>query len=142
MTGPISAANGGTEATITGSNVLIYLAPGARLDFSASNFVTMNLSGRTDGNWRGILFFQDRSNSNPAAFTKNSGDLSLNGALYFPAADLTMKNNQEAGFRSDCTLIIANSLTTKNNNKFGAFSNACSSFGSAGSPLRSVALAE
>jgi hypothetical protein len=142
ITGAISAANGGTDVRISGDNVLIYLAPGASLDLGASNFVSMDLSGRVDGNWRGILFFQDRGNSTNADFAKNNAELALDGTLYFPAANLTVKNNLTGGFGSDCMLIIANALTFKNNSVLGTFDNACSSFGSAGSPLRSVALAE
>jgi hypothetical protein len=136
ITGPITAQNPGTDVTITGSNVLIYLAPGGSLDLD-SNFVTMNLSGRTAAPYEGVIFYQDRSNTNAVKFAKNNSSYTFDGALYFPNAPVDLSKNS-GSFGTDCTIIVAGSLDMKNN---GTMQNTCSSFGS-GSPLRTTALAE
>jgi hypothetical protein len=132
VTGAITGNNG---ATLLGSGVFIYLAPGASFTFD-KNSVVMNLSAPTSGTYKGVLFFQDRTNTNPIEFGKNSGDLTLSGAVYAKAANITTGKNN-GGVANDCSLFIAKSLSMKNN---GDFANTCAAFG--GSPLTTTALAD
>jgi acetyltransferase-like isoleucine patch superfamily enzyme len=134
ITGPIDARSSGKDANIVGSGVMIYLAPGGYIDLDA-NHVSMNLSAPTSGTYSGILFYQDRTNNHAADFAKNNGDFTFSGASYFPAADVTVKNN--LGWASNCTLFVAKKLTTKNN---ATVNNDCSAF-AGGTPWKSVALA-
>jgi len=136
IAGPITNKNGGSDVTLNGSGVMFYLAPGGSINVGTSNHVAMNLTAPTSGPYSGILFYQDRSNSNAASFSKNNGDsITLSGALYFPAADLELKNND--GITIDCALIVAKTVSFKNNTNL---SDACSAYG--GSPIFTVSMAE
>ena len=139
-----------TDVNIVGSGVMIYLAPeikgvqpGGSIDLSASNFVSMDLSAPISGTYSGILFFQDRNNSNPAEFMKNNGDFAFSGASYFPKADVSFAKNNGAGdfgagdFSGNCNFFVAMNLDVKNN---ANINNNCGAFG--GTPWKSVALAE
>jgi len=116
---------------------MFYIAPGGSFDLGVSNFVTLTLSAPTTGTYRGILFYQDRSNSTAASLSKNgnAGALTLSGAMYFPAADLTMKNNN--GVTNDCAIIVVKTVSLNNNTDL---SNTCSGFG--GSPILTISMAE
>lgn len=136
IAGPITNRNGGSNVTLNGSGVMFYVAPGGSIDVGTSNHVAMQLSAPTSGPYTGILFYQDRSNSSAAIFSKNNGDsLTLSGALYFPAAALELKNND--GITVDCALIVARSVAFKNNT---TLNDSCSAYG--GSPLFTVSMAE
>lgn len=137
IAGPVSEHPPGHDFTIYGDGVMFYIAPGGSWNVD-SNFVTMDLSAPTSGTYSGILFYQDRANSSDVVLSKNNGDkVSLSGAMYFPSADVEMKNNNNVGLANDCTLIIAKSLLMGNNS---VMSNTCSAF--FGSPLTTVAMAE
>jgi hypothetical protein len=137
MTGPIHPRNPGTDLTWNGSGVMIFLASSSgQLDLE-SNHVTVNLSAPTSGTYKGILFYQERGNTNPATLSKNNAQgMTLSGALYFPDAHLSMKNNNGVVV-NDCTVIVARTIDFNNNSEFG---NPCSAYG--GSPLMTVTLAE
>ena len=97
----------------------------------------MNLSAQTSGPYKGILFYQQRGNTNAATFSKNNSTaIALSGALYFPDANVSIKNNN-GNVTNDCTLIIAKSLSFDNNS---TLTNTCSAYG--GSPFQTVSLAE
>ena len=136
IAGPVTNLNGGSDVTVNGSGVMFYLAPGGSFNLGTSNHVAMNLSAPTSGAYDGILFYQDRSNSTAASFSKNNGDnLQLSGALYFPAADVELKNNN--GLSIDCALIVVKTITFNNNTNL---SNACTGYG--GSPIFTISMAE
>ncbi|MEO7193066.1 MAG: Tad domain-containing protein [Vicinamibacterales bacterium] len=141
IAGPVTNKNGGSDATLQGSGVMFYLAggtPGGSFWFD-SNHVEMDLRAPTSGPYTGVLFYQDRSNTNPAQLSKNGngGGMTLSGALYFPSASLSMKNGNDVGLTNNCSLIVAQSLSLNNNS---VLSNTCSGYG--GSPLLTVSVAE
>jgi hypothetical protein len=137
ITGPIDDNNPGTNVTITGTGgVMIYLAPGASINFD-SNFVTISLTGMSSGPYKGITFYQDRSNTNDAVLAKNNSNITLDGALYFPSAALTMKNNGLSA--NPCGLIVAKTVTVKNNATL-SLDHTCGDFG--GSLFQTISLAE
>jgi Flp pilus assembly protein TadG len=138
ITGPITASTPGKDVIITGTGVMIYIAPGGRFDLD-SNFVDIDISAPTSGTYKGIAFFQDRANTADAILAKNnsSSDIGINGVMYFPNAHVEMKNNGLTG--SPCGLFVGKSLEIKNNATYNV-NNTCADFG--GSPLQTVSLAE
>jgi hypothetical protein len=137
ITAPIHPRNPGTKMTWTGSGVMIFLKGANGQVYLDSNDVTMNLSAPTSGTYKGILFYQERGNTRDAALSKNNAsDMTMSGALYFPDADLSIKNNNGV-VTNDCTVIVAKTMDFNNNS---TFTNTCAAFG--GSPLQEVTLAE
>jgi hypothetical protein len=136
ITGPITASSPGKDVIITGTGVMIYIAPGGSINLD-SNFVDIDISAPTSGTYKGIAFFQDRANSADAILAKNNSDITINGVMYFPNAHVEMKNNGLTG--NPCGLFVGKSLEIKNNATFN-LNNTCSDFG--GSPIQTVSLAE
>ena len=98
--------------TLSGSGVMIYVAPGGSL--TATNNRSLTLSAPTSGTYSGVAIFQDRSNTSNFS-TGNNFTLSVSGAVYMPAADVNFQNS--VSFTSTgCFLFIAKSLTVKNGN--------------------------
>jgi hypothetical protein len=133
LTGSITALN---NITLTGAGVTIYLAPGSSLSIDKNDPV-VTLSAPTSGAYTGILFYQDRANTSDAILGKNSGEVTLSGAMYFPAAAVTTAKNNGGVVQNDCTVFVANSIFMMNN---GDFANACTAYG--GSPASTPSLAE
>ena len=65
----------------------------------------------------------------------NNSDITLNGAMYFPSANVTMKNM--AG--NPCGPVVAKTVTLKDNASVN-INNTCADFG--GSPLKTISLAD
>jgi hypothetical protein len=135
IAGPVTAKTAASNITLTGSDVMFFIAPGGLLDLSGSNVVTMNLSAPTSGLYRGILFYQQRGETAAARFLNTIGTLNLSGALYFPDAALAMKNDN--GLSIDCSLIVAKTLTIRNNTDLNR---SCAAYGV--SPVQTISIAE
>ena len=93
----IYIVNGGTFSvqggiTLTGtSGVMIYLTNGATVNIA--NGVTVNMNAMSTGSYQGILFYQDRTMTSPAASTFAGGSTNkLSGTLYFPNSLLNINN--------------------------------------------------
>jgi autotransporter-associated beta strand protein len=76
---------------------------------------TINLTAPTSGTYAGILFYQDRSDSNPAIImgsdSNGVGNTFLEGALYFPDAQLTFGEVTDGtNWQNTYTILDANSL--------------------------------
>jgi hypothetical protein len=75
------------NADISGSGVMIYLTDGARVSMNGT--ATVKLSAATTGDYSGLLFFGDRTDTGS---TKNSfngtADSELTGAIYFASQDV------------------------------------------------------
>jgi Flp pilus assembly protein TadG len=99
------------NASLTGSNIMIYITgPNAAITLNGNGAV--NLTPLTSGPYKGITFFQDRSDTNAGTLTGN-GNVNIAGAIYAPAAALTAVGNGTTDvFGSE---IIANTLTVKGN---------------------------
>jgi hypothetical protein len=100
----------GGNASVTGTDVTIFLMGTTNI----SSNVNLNLTAPTSGVYNGVLFFQSRSNANPAAISGNSGS-TLEGILYFPSASLTVSGNSGSTIYTD---FIAQSLTLTGNASF------------------------
>jgi len=137
ITGPITANNPGTVLKWTGTGVMVFLASANGQVNLDSNKVNMELSAPVGGTYNGILFYQQRGNVRDAVLSKNNtNDMRLSGAMYFPDAELSVKNNNGVVL-NDCTLIVAKELEFNNNS---TLTNGCAAYG--GSPIRTVTLAE
>jgi len=121
ITGQVDIGN------LTGSNVMLFLAPGAQL--TAQNNKSLTLTAPSSGTFKGIAIFQDRTNTNDIDI-KNNFTLTVTGAVYFPGADITIKNSLLIA-NTTCTLFISRSLNVFNGS--GNFTNSgCASlFGGA-----------
>jgi hypothetical protein len=81
------------NATISGSGVTFYFTDGATINAAGGgNNLDFQLSPPTSGQYAGILFYQDPSDSaGPQLGGDNNSTFS--GALYFPKAQLTFFGN-------------------------------------------------
>lgn len=136
--GTYSVTSGGISfngtGTISGTGVTLYIGPsGGGVTLSGSQTVT--LIAPTTGTDPGILFYQDRSNSS-AATINGSQSSTFQGALYFPAAALTIKGT---GSNAVYTIAVASSLSLHGNSMLN-FPADYSSLGS--SPVKNVVLVE
>jgi hypothetical protein len=98
--------------------------PSATIGSIAMNgSATMNVTAPETGTYAGILFYQDRR-ATSGNIVKINGDSSstLQGALYFPKANLTFNGN--AGETTSCMQIVAKDVTFTGNS---AVSNTCPS---------------
>src|SRR5262249_30572180 len=84
ITGTVNIGN------LSGTNVFLYLAPGAQL--VAANNKSLTLSAEATGAYAGVAIFQDRTNSNNFS-TGNNFTLAVSGALYFPDVDVDFANS-------------------------------------------------
>lgn len=133
VTGTIDIGN--NSSLLGPSGVMLYLAPGAAINFG--NHVNLTLSAPTSGTYAGVAFFQDRANGNSFA-PGNNATLDITGAFYAPAATVSIANSIGSG-SSGCMQLIVYRLSINNGN--GALDDAsCSELG--GSALKSVAMAE
>ena len=99
---------------ITGTGVTFYLANGSVKINGAANLV---ITPPTTGDYAGISFFGGRTNTNSQSFT-GSGTISLDGFVYFPAADVTYQGNSTS--YSQCMRIVANTVTMTGNSDLSA----------------------
>jgi len=79
---------------------------------------TVELSAPTSGNYEGLLFYQDPSDTASASL-RGTDNTSYQGALYFPTAQLTFggDNSSTGTFNGDAkfTLIVSSWLTLTGN---------------------------
>ena len=91
-------------ATLTGTGVTCYLPQGASV--SVSGGAVLSLKAPTTGAYNGILFYEDRNNTQSAAITGGSNSI-LEGILYFPHASLTLNGGSSSQIYAS---VIAGSL--------------------------------
>jgi Flp pilus assembly protein TadG len=93
----------GSDAPLTGTGVMIYLASGG---ISLKGGSTIDISAPTTGAYAGMSYFEARTNSSPVELRGGSGQTD-SGTLYFPAGDVTLQGTPN----SYGTQLIANTLT-------------------------------
>jgi hypothetical protein len=116
----------GSGGTIQGAGVTFYIGPsagGVSLygEGGGGIFNDINLVAQTTGTYAGILFYQDRSNSNSACVGGCGASLSgifnfmqVQGALYFPSASLSFEGccqNSAGAYYTAYEITVAKSLT-------------------------------
>lgn len=75
--------------------IIIYNAGSSSSDglsITGSPNGTVNLSPRTDGPYKGLLFYQSRSSSTPLAIAGN-GTFTITGTIYAPSAQVSITGN-------------------------------------------------
>jgi hypothetical protein len=107
----------GGNATVTnnttggdGSGGVMLYATGGNFNLHGTPTVTLN--GPASGPYRGILMWQDKSDSQ-ADNLKGGSAMTVNGVLYFPTADLTF--NGGTGATSTNTSIVSYTLSLVGN---------------------------
>jgi hypothetical protein len=87
------SVQGGSTLTATGG-VLIYLTGGAYVNIA--NGTTITLQAQSSGSYQGVLFYQDRTMTNPTGSTLAGGStMNLQGSIYMPHALLTIDNGNQ-----------------------------------------------
>ena len=122
----------GNLAYASGSGVTFYVVSGGVVLQGGPN---VDLAAPTSGTWEGMLFYQDRADTNGATLSGGS-NANLTGVLYFPSASVTYSGG--SGGSSPYTVIVADTAT------FSGASSLNSDFSSLsdGSPIKRVTLAE
>jgi len=110
--------------------VLIYLTGGAYVDIAGGSDVT--LAPHSDGIYQGVLFFQDRTMSNPRASSFVGGmKMNLAGSLYFPRALLNIND----GSRENVMALVAWKLKFVGDSRITRAASSSQTGIHAGSPL-------
>lgn len=84
--GSFTVANG---VRLTGSGVMIYMAPGTG-GISFQGGTTINLTAPTSGTYKGIAYYQDRSNTSSLNSIANGATVNMTGSIYAPNAPLAI----------------------------------------------------
>jgi hypothetical protein len=118
---------------ISGNGVIFYVTNGAPVNMNSTGAVTLSAptGSMVAGVPGGILIYQDRGNTQTANI---SGNLTLNGALYFPSAQLNLGGN----LTSTYAIIVAQIIGFNGTFGIGA------DYGSLpdGSPIKSAVLVQ
>lgn len=107
-----------TWSNIVGDEVtLIFMNDGM---FDNANGGSVNLTANPTGDYAGVLMYGDRNTMSRYTDIKINGNIDsvFEGALYFPNNDLTFVGGSSAD--SDCTLLIADSVTFSGNSRLAA----------------------
>jgi hypothetical protein len=128
------------SGTVTGTGVTFYIgASGGTVSVNAPPLPptqTINLSAPTTGADAGILFYQNPGNTSAATITGTLNS-QLEGALYFPSAQLTINGT---GNNAAYTIAVAKSLQLGNKSALNFPSNFASLPN--GSPIKNAVLVE
>jgi hypothetical protein len=122
------------NGNINGNGVTFYVAQGGSVQLNGIENVTLtaSTSAPAAGIPGGVLFFQDRGNNQGASL--QAGNLLLTGALYFPAAPLTLGG----GGATDYVIIVADNVTFNGDINIGANYSTVTG----GSPVKSAVLVQ
>jgi len=94
----------GAQTSLNGSGVFIYVESGP---IGMSGGASVNLSAPTTGTYAGVLFYQDRADTNDATLVGGNTQL-MQGILYFPTAHLNYTGGSSTNARD--TTIISDTL--------------------------------
>ena len=97
----------GANATVTGNGVTFYFTNGGT--FTSVGTPSIQLSAPNSGSYTGILFYQDPNDTTGPSLGGDSSSF-YQGALYFPAADLTFFGNGAFNGNAAYTIIDAGAV--------------------------------
>jgi Flp pilus assembly protein TadG len=121
--GELHFESGANNASNTGGDgVFFYLVGTASLVID--NGANVNLTAPSSGTYAGILVFQDSADTS-AMSIQGGSNVSFNGAIYAPAANVTLGNGSGTSIDAD---LVANTLTMNGGGTLNA--TAASNFGS------------
>ena len=117
-------------ATVLGSGVMFYAYNGAELSIANSG-TTVTMSAPTSGTYKGIWYFQQRSNDSDAVVS-GSATVNLDGVIYIsnPGSKLTFSGGSSSGSLASYTVFVVWELVMGGG---GVFNSDFSAIG--GSPL-------
>ena len=95
---------------------MFYLTDDAEIAFNGN--AEIHLTAPSSGDYEGILFFGDRSNSSSTMRFNGTADSSLIGALYFPSQSVEMLGNFEGS--NGCTQIVSQTITFSGSTQLSA----------------------
>jgi hypothetical protein len=131
ITGPGGLSFMGTGGHVRGAGVTFYLS-GGTVNFGTGQRV--RFTAPTNGNYAGILFFQDPGNAAAATINGAAGS-HLEGAFYFPNATLNMNG---AGTGAPYMIFVAKTLNLNTDISFLSDYTSLPN----GSPIKSAVLVE
>jgi hypothetical protein len=130
----LSGGNG-----LSGTGVTFYLGPHAGA-VNISGSTSTSLAAPTSGSFDGILIFQDPGDTSAANISGNAGTI-LDGAIYFPTAQLTMSGSSSFSFGlSAYTILVAYDMVISGSGSVEINNNYAGLAG--GSPIKNAALGE
>lgn len=100
-------------AVVTGDDVSILMS-GGELKFNGD--AEINLSAPTDGDYAGILLYQDRDVTGMQNVINGNASSSFNGAMYFPSSEVTMLGG--GSMEGGCTQLIADLIYFSGSSNF------------------------
>lgn len=114
------------NGTLTGTGVLIYNGGGTDADhdsvvaagpISLSGNATVRLTAPSDGTYRGISIFQDRSSKQTVSLSGN-GSIQMTGVVYAAAAAVQLAGNSSSGANTLGGAFVSNTLQVSGNGNF------------------------
>lgn len=127
--------NVSAQTVVSGAGVSIFLTADIADDIGTINKVNggadLTLSAPTEGEYKGILFYQDSraTTSTAAAFTGGAA-MTFDGALYFPNSEITFTGGSSAD--PTCMQIIGKTVSFTGVSVIGNDPTICQSLGLAG----------
>lgn len=94
------------SGNLSGSGVTFYLPSGSNA-FSLTGSGDINFTAPTTGAYSGILFYQDRADTQAMNFTGSAASV-LNGIFYVPAAQVNMTGSGGSTFNTDLVVKALN----------------------------------
>jgi Flp pilus assembly protein TadG len=96
----------GANATVTGTGVTFYFTNGGTLNMVGTPTVNLTAPG-SSGQYPGILFYQDPSDTSGPSMGGNSGN-TFDGVAYFPTANVTFFGHNTS---VDAAMVVADAIT-------------------------------
>ena len=120
------------QTVVSGSAVSLFLTGDAAGDVGSINKVNggadITLSAPTEGDYKGILFYQDSIASSGAdAFFTGGADMTFDGALYFPSSEIVFTGGSSAD--PTCMQIIGKRVSFTGSSVIGNDPTICKSLG-------------
>ena len=101
------------QAQVTGENVVIVMTGpnGDAGDIKINGGAEINLTGRTEGDYKGVVLYRDRRADVIDVKLNGGAGFDLTGAIYLPTTNLEMLGNFE--MNSQCLQLVGRILTFK-----------------------------
>lgn len=106
------------NANISGQEVMIYLA-GDNSNFAMHSGGTWDVTPQSNGEYRGITIFQDRSaNPRKPNEIKGGGSLNFTGIIYAIGNELKLQGSPQVFLRGAGTTVLTDTLTLQGSPEF------------------------
>ncbi|WP_416907441.1 MAG: pilus assembly protein TadG-related protein [Polymorphobacter sp.] len=112
----------GSQAVLNAQGVTIILTsrtaasnPGSVAGVNINGGATLNMTAPTTGTYQGVLFYQDRLDTNQSHKINGNSASTLQGAIYFPSSTIDFLGT--TGMNIACVQLVARQLTFSGNSK-------------------------